>query len=148
MARIPFEISEETKMMFDERLERYSKIMPKGMKINSSFVLRNFISFVITMDDEELGKFLDVSMNGNEILENFKKLESDYKEKGVIKEGYELEKLDFKTSYGLLTKLENGEINEKDFQTEIENYKMKNFVIESMKKARERYFGDIRKTEK
>ncbi len=120
MARIPFELNDEIKDAFVDRIMLYGKNSIVAARPSMSQVLRSVVSLVVTMDDTVLRNFLEMSGKAETLLSEYLDLFNEYSEKGLIPSDYPLINIEFEETYELLRSIKLNKISEEQFKEKIE----------------------------
>ena len=119
MARIPFELNDEIKDAFVDRIMLYGENSIVAGRPSMSQVLRSVVSLVVTMDDSVLSDFLEIAGKAEIIVSDYLELYKEYSKKGLIPSEITVINSEFEKTYELLKNAKLGIITEEEFKDSI-----------------------------
>lgn len=119
VARIPFELNDEIKDAFVDRIMLYGENSIIASRPSMSQVLRSVVSLVVTMDDSVLSDFLELAGKSESILSEYLELFKEYSKKGLIPKGFTVINPEFEKTFELLRNVKLGKISEDEFKEKI-----------------------------
>lgn len=120
MARIPFELNDEIKDAFVERIMLYGENSVYAQRPSMSQVLRSIVSLIVTMKDSELRNFLELAGKSEQVVSEYVELFHEYKGKSLVPAEFPLINTEFDKVYELLCMVKLGKISENKFKEEME----------------------------
>lgn len=130
MARIPFELPDELKDSFTERMKNYR--YPVGGKLTTSQILRLGLCLVLTMDDSQLTEYLTLCFNAESAFDEYSGLLSKYKATGLVDESFSQGYNAFDDVYALLQQVDKGIITEQEFRKQLHDLEVNTLVVNKL----------------
>lgn len=119
MARIPFELNDEIKDAFVDRIMLYGKSSIVASRPSMSQVLRSVVSLVVTMEDSILSDFLEVAAKSELVLSEYLNLFKECSNKNLIPQNFPAINTEFEEIYELMQNLKMGKISDDEFKEKI-----------------------------
>ncbi len=145
MARIPFELNDEIKDAFVDRIMLYGKSSIVASRPSMSQVLRSVVSLVVTMEDSILSDFLEVAAKSELVLSEYLNLFKECSNKNLIPQNFPAINTEFEEIYELMQNLKMGKISDDEFKEKNSNNGHQIISIQSSSQRNNRINESLRK---
>jgi len=134
VARIPFELDEEIKEAFVERIMIYGENSTYAKRPSMSQLLRSIVSLVVLMEHSELRNLLEMAGSAELILEDYLTLFKKGKEEDLIPEHFPAINESVLSVLDLLLSLDRQWITEEEFKQDLSKLEVSNLSHNILKK--------------